>query len=522
MESSRPITPPEVSTAALPARAGSPWRFLVRVLPASFAWRVVLGLAAFAAVWLGELSLVSLTPPMDNVEQLTWVRSLQWGYYKHPPLPTWLLWPVVHELGLRASSSYLMGALLTLASLGVFAGLLFRLRGRTFASVALLAALCITYYNGRLHFYNHNTVLMLFVTTSAVACWQAFRTRSLGWWAALGLSLGLGGISKYQIAVTGVCVAVVWWQQRGWADRVHRTGAWLATLVALLVMTPHLVWLVNHDFGPIHYAMNSSLAADMSVRKRVSDVLWWLIDQSFNRLLPAWLLLAFAIASPASGAAAQDGEPPASARPAAIDLDRALLWSFGFVPLLFMAGMGLVFGSDLQAQWGTAFVHFTVPAVMELWAWRRGGRLSLHAPRAVKAFVVLQGLLLSINLATSPKAPAGLQSPHWSRFPSARLAHDLSRPVRRALGGPVRVIDGPGAVAGALSLRMHEHPLVLIDGDATISPWVSDSARLHCARLVLRENPPAPAEGWQPAGAEFPGLVWRVQPALDPSRPCAR
>src|SRR5256885_10565865 len=24
----------------------------------------------------------------DNLEQLTWVHSLEWGYYKHPPLPT--------------------------------------------------------------------------------------------------------------------------------------------------------------------------------------------------------------------------------------------------------------------------------------------------------------------------------------------------------------------------------------------------------------------------------------------------
>jgi len=27
----------------------------------------------------------------DHFEQFTWAHSVQWGYHKHPPLPTWLL-----------------------------------------------------------------------------------------------------------------------------------------------------------------------------------------------------------------------------------------------------------------------------------------------------------------------------------------------------------------------------------------------------------------------------------------------
>ncbi|MBC7716569.1 MAG: glycosyl transferase, partial [Pseudorhodobacter sp.] len=52
------------------------------------------------------LTPVSLSPPVDNIEQLTWVRSLQWGYYKHPPLPTWLLWLTVQGFGLTERAAY--------------------------------------------------------------------------------------------------------------------------------------------------------------------------------------------------------------------------------------------------------------------------------------------------------------------------------------------------------------------------------------------------------------------------------
>jgi hypothetical protein len=108
---------------------------------------VALGLLVFAAIWLPLLAFNSLAPPVDNIEQLTWVRSLEWGYHKHPPLPTWLLWLPVQWLDLSPWAGYLLGAACTLGAFGSMWHLLARLRGPGYALVALLAALCIPYYN---------------------------------------------------------------------------------------------------------------------------------------------------------------------------------------------------------------------------------------------------------------------------------------------------------------------------------------------------------------------------------------
>jgi 4-amino-4-deoxy-L-arabinose transferase-like glycosyltransferase len=516
------LAPPAVNLSARPNTVLAWLEALRRLLPRAYGARVAMGLGLFAALWLSELALSSLTPPMDNVEQLTWVRSLEWGYYKHPPLPTWLLWPVVQALGLNPASSYLMGAGVTLAALGLFTLLLVQARGQAYASIALLAALCITYYNGRLHFYNHNTLLMLFVAASALACWQALRQRSLGWWCVLGLMLGLGGLSKYQIAVSALSVAVVWLQQRGWRDSIHRTGAMLAALTAMLVLLPHLVWLVRHDFGPIHYAMNSSLGVGMSWSERLGSVLNWLADQLLNRMLPAWLLLGFAIGSwqrrssiaPARSAALEPIGAPA-------DLARTLLLSFGLVPLVFMAAVGLVFGSELQLQWGTAFLPFAVPAVMELLAMQKKVP-RLHVRRAAVAFAGIQILLLGLNWSTSAKGPQQWQRAHWCHFPSAQLAQILADPVRQALEGqPVRIIDGPATLAGTLALQWPERPVVLIDGDASISPWVSASALRHCPILQVRQSEEELDSTWSSVAAPFETIQWRVLPPDDATEPCS-
>src|SRR5436305_3555893 len=211
-------------------------------------------LLVFGAVWLTVLAGTALVAPVDNIEQLTWVRSLEWGYYKHPPLPTFLLWLPVRVLGLSDWTSYLLGAAFTLGTMGILWRLLRELRGTAYATLAVLATLCITYYNGRLYYYNHNIVLMLCTTGIAWLAWRAFATRQLRWWLAIGAVVGLGGLAKYQIAVTVASLGSFWLAQRGWRDAVHRRGAIVAAAIALVVVLPHLVWVVRNDLPPIRYA----------------------------------------------------------------------------------------------------------------------------------------------------------------------------------------------------------------------------------------------------------------------------
>ena len=470
----------------------------------------MMGGLLFAALWLSLLAASSLVAPIDNIEQLTWVRSLEWGYYKHPPLPTWLLWPVVELLGLRPLATYLLGATVTLGALGLAAHLLVQMRGQRFAATALLAMLCITFYNGRLYYYNHNTVLFLFVVGSAWASWQAFSRRSLGWWAVVGLMLGLGALSKYQIVLAAASVAVLWVQQRAWRDRVHLAGAALATVVALLIFLPHARWLLQNDFAPIQYAMNSSLGAHIVQQQRPALVSNWLIDLLFNRLLPAWLLLFFALAGRKTAAGigqvtrAQDRPLEHS------QLSRALLLSFGGVPLAGLAAMGLLAGVHLQLQWGTAFAALLVPAVMELLTGRGLVFSQSVLQRAAKAFLVLQVLLFGVNALTSPLGPQRWQSSHWGRFKSADLSQTIAGAARQNTGALIQIVEGPANYAGALALELPERPKVLIDGNLAISPWLSPNSLLRCNRLQLDRSAGPRDASWHAAGPAFPDLYWRM------------
>lgn len=465
-------------------------------------------LVMFGIVWLAMLSYTSLSPPVDNIEELTWIGSLEGGYYKHPPLPTWLFWLPAKLFGATAWTSYVTGAACTLSAVALLWRLLSGMRGSRYATLALLAVLCIAYYNGRLYWYNHNVVLMWFVTASAALCWKAHSTRRLRWWVGLGATLGLGALAKYQIVITVACVLAFWLHQRGWRDPVARLGLLLAALISLLLFIPHLQWLRGHDFAPIHYALDTSLGVHLAPSVRWGESFHWLADQVLNRAAPAWMLLGWAIYAQRDGAIPSPQDTQAS-NPSHAKSSRALLLIWGIVPLLFMPLVGLLAGADLQLQWGTPFLLFAVPAAMELSSrWVAWTRHSLKP--ALKAFVVIQSLLLLVSYLTSPRGPLALQDRHWRTFDGAALADAIAPRAREALGGPICVVIGPGAIAGAMALELPERPSVLVDGRYDRSPWVDKRIVETCGAVELSEG--VPRLGGRAVGQGFPGLSWRIQP----------
>jgi 4-amino-4-deoxy-L-arabinose transferase-like glycosyltransferase len=495
---------------ALPALAGARAR----------AWSpgavIALTFALFAAAWLVVLGATSRVAPVDNIEQLVWARSLEWGYYKHPPLPTLVARLATAAFGATPWTSYLLGAATTLAAMAIFWRLLRHLRGVRYANIGALAALCITFYNDRLYYYNHNIVLLLLVALSAALCWRAFEQRRLRWWAALGVVLGLGALTKYQIAVTVVSLGCFWISQRGWRDPVHRAGLLLAGLVALVLFTPHLLWLPGHDFGPIQYALGSSLGVDLGPGARMLNAVQWLADALLNRCAPALLLLWLALRSArrlSAFAAPEirhgDTDPAAASR--------ALLLCWGVVPLAFTVLVGIAFGAELQLQWGTPFLLFVVPCLMELRPAAFWNRASQHA--SWRAFAVVQALLLAINVATSPIGLRSVEDTHWRTFSADGLATRIAAEARAQLGGPIAVVAGSIGEAGALALALPERPLVLVDDRYDRSPWIGRDLVAACGALQLIHSKTPVAQA-APVGGPFQDLYWRVIPARRDAPAC--
>ena len=252
-------------------------------------------LAMFGVVWIAAYWLTATAAPGDNVEQLIWIRSLELGYYKHPPLPTWIMAAAAFVFGPSIGLTYILGAVLTLGSLAIFWSLLCRMRGKAYATVAILAALSITFYSGRLYYYNHNVVMMIWISLAVALTWQVTVKPSLLTWALLGAVSGLAMLSKYQYVLALAVIGLWWLRIGGWRHPIHLKGAALAALVGLLILSPHLYWLTTHDWMPMHYAERTSLGLHLDTAARINMSWTFAVDWIFNRCMPAWIVIAVAL-----------------------------------------------------------------------------------------------------------------------------------------------------------------------------------------------------------------------------------
>ena len=477
--------------------------------------RLIMVVAIFATLWMTATWLTNITPPADTIEQMSWSRSLEWGYFKHPPLTTWLYWAAEQLTGPGVWPGYLLATLVNLGSMLILWQLLRQMRGATFAYVGVLAVLCITYYNGRLTLYNHNTLLTFLSTASAALCWRAMASRRLWWWAALGLVMGLGTLTKYEFAITMLSILVFWVSQHGWRDAANRRGLLVSILICMLMFVPHLDWLRSHDFGPITYALSSSLGAKLSMTDRIVDAANWLADQLVNRSLPAWLLLlALAMRHRRGVVQATNSKEGLDRRTVELPV-RALIFSWALVPMLFIPSMGMLTGARLQLPWATAYLLFIVPAAMVAWQPKHGWN-AVSLKFATGFFFAIQLALLLLNFLTSSLGPQNMRDHQWRSLDSAHLAQALMPDLARALGcDPLVAIDGPGDLAGALALHLPGRPPVWIDGRLDRSPWLT--AAIVSSGPILHVGFGVDANGGKVVPGFQPTVWWRISKPAESS-----
>ncbi len=88
--------------------------------------------AVFATLWMSATWLTTGAPPADTIEQMSWARSLEWGYFKHPPLTTWLYRATQYLIGPGVWPGNLLATLVNLGSMLILWQLLRQMRGATF------------------------------------------------------------------------------------------------------------------------------------------------------------------------------------------------------------------------------------------------------------------------------------------------------------------------------------------------------------------------------------------------------
>ena len=201
-----------------------------------------------------SLSQYNLDTHGDMVENYAWGVRWQWGYPKHPPLFGWVTAAWFSVLPVSDWAYYLLSA--ANSGLALLAGLLFARRFLTPGQQ--LVAVCLAQFLPPLGFlalkYNANSAMLPLWNAAFLFYLRALERRRTHDAAAFGAMCGLALLTKYMSATFILALVLFTLADHNARKLLSTPLPVVAAIAGAVVVLPHILWLVNHDFVTIAYA----------------------------------------------------------------------------------------------------------------------------------------------------------------------------------------------------------------------------------------------------------------------------
>ena len=258
-------------------------------VPRRLHWRILAtGALLFAlALRIAYLGSVNLIP--EEAYYWNYAQHLDLAYLDHPPMVAWVIWLGTELFG-NTEFGVRLGAYLCWSVAAVFSFRLARnLYGdaAAFANVLLFATLPYFFAMG----------MIMTPDAPLLAAWAAtlyFLERALlagqrPAWLYVGMSVGLGLLSKYTIALLGLATLVFLafdTRSRAW---FRRPEPFAAVLIAAAIFSPVVLWNAEHDWASFMFQGPHRIAVqtEFSLFRLLSAMLLFLTPVGFAIALNA-------------------------------------------------------------------------------------------------------------------------------------------------------------------------------------------------------------------------------------------
>jgi 4-amino-4-deoxy-L-arabinose transferase-like glycosyltransferase len=394
----------------------------------------------------------SLAPPLDVVEGLVWAPHWLIGTYKHPPLPAWLI-----EISVLLTHNVILGPyLVSQIGVGLAYWFIYRL-GRLVMDPMRAAAGTILmagsyYFTAPTLEFNHN-VVQLPLWSGTLLLYAHLRQAPDRWryWLALGLIGGVGLYGKYSYAILLVLLFALALYEKPTRAFFKTARPYLGLLLAVLIVLPHLFWLVSHTFEPFFYAL------DRGAETKTSGPLMFLAVQVFDHL-PMAIIAAVAFWGTSKRQTEAEDQRD----------ERQFLRIVSFAPIAMTALFFILSGSSAKDMWG-------MPMFTPLGLW-----LVMEFGREITEKHLRHALLASIGLVALVATGFIVQSlypyhnkPLRSRWPMVEIAQAVETQWKEHTSEPLVIIGGSPFAAGLAALGRADRPVVMIGTTLRHSPWIN-------------------------------------------------
>jgi 4-amino-4-deoxy-L-arabinose transferase-like glycosyltransferase len=415
----------------------------------------------YAAVWTlyGLIAKSSQDMNADMAEMVVWTREPALGYPKHPPLLAWILWAWFKVFPLADWSYYVLATLTLAAGIWLVMELSAEwLKGEKLAAVPFLLAV-IPFFNFLGLKWDQNSILIPLWALAMWAMLRALDTRHLGWATLAALAAAAAMLSKYWsvFLIAAMALTALFHPKR--RDYFRSAAPWVTAGVFLLVLAPHIWWLIRENFPPVTW------------------VTWRRMSASFGETVKSFgeyaagtagyggaaIALVLIFARPGLRALADGFLPRDERRSAAI-----LFWTPILLPFVPATAKNII----LLSLWNT-------PALNLLPVMLLGSPLLVLPRLAVLRIATLSMLVSLVALIASPLvAYAILKRGVENNAAYARLVMEATEQEwRAATDKPLKLIAGNFVLVSSAAFYGTDKPSTFASYSLYLSPWV-DAARI--------------------------------------------
>ena len=217
--------------------------------------------------------------PLDTIEALAWGSNLDWGFNKHPPFSAFIANTFYLLFGSNDLAYYLLSQLCVVISF-LFVWKLAEnfFSNRIYLFLSLLILETIVFFNYTTPEFNVYVCQLPLKAAAVFYFWKSINSNNLYNWLATGIFCALGILTHYSFIflIVSLFIFFIFFVKK---NKKQTTNFLISLSIFLLILTPHLLWLVDNNFQTINYAFDRAGVEEKAFIKHLINPMKFLLKQ---------------------------------------------------------------------------------------------------------------------------------------------------------------------------------------------------------------------------------------------------
>lgn len=415
----------------------------------------------------------------DNFEQFNWAHSAEWGYWKHPPLTTWLMVGFQYLFGFYPSNSYLLCFLCMSVTLFFYWKLANLLTNQKIADLSVLLLSSSFMFTWRAQLFNHNVVLVMMLVISSWIFFYLIRLRKSVWWQWIlfGFICGLTFLTKYQGLLNLAGLFLFFILIKAYKQPKLINSLIWATIGFSLTVAWHIRWIYEHHQLIAGYTIDRF--HNYSWQERTLNLIGFYAQQIRFFLIPIIICYMIYFLQKNKNHASQLQKLNIFQQ-----MNTPWAWALVLFPALIVMILNQLGGVKLANHWGFAtflYLPLTLAVISEK-------NLPKNKSLIILLFFFIQAISMASLIFTKNFNKSSESRRKDESYPAKIIANTVENTWQKEIECPLKIISGPAFEAGMVSVYSNTYPMVLEENDMAKSPWINQTLIDHYGMILISQD----------------------------------